>query len=63
VEGGNGTGKLLGVSRRGDVAAGKQEVARRRRHARHGGSSLAGARKKTGLPLGRAASVSWAQLR
>jgi hypothetical protein len=63
VEGGNGTGGRLGVSRRQEVAAGKQEVARRRRHARHGGSSLAGARKKTALSLGRAASVSWAQLR
>src|SRR3954470_7547636 len=35
----------------------------RRRHARHGGSSLPGARKKTALSLGRAASVSWAHLR
>ena len=33
----------------------------RRRHARYGGSSLAGARKKTSLPLGWAASVSWAE--
>src|ERR1041385_4461459 len=63
VEGGNGTGGRLGVSRRQEVVAGKQEVARHRRHAHNGGSSLPGARKKTPLSLGRAASVSWAQLR